>query len=385
MKHTSWSRHVRAGALAFATCVIPPSASGAQEDPELLAVRMAGEAGGIADRSARAIAIVFEEDFESGMSEWTVSDLSAVGVEWGDWDCWSSSGSRSAGCAAAGSAAIGCTEPYPGLMKTWMVHGPFSLSFGEPYDWVECLFQYTVDAEFGFDRLVAAVSKDGVHFEGVEYQGAASGQGRLDLTNLRDEPNVWIGFQFTSDHAGGFPIGASVDDIVVRRDDPLVLPPPNALSYGWSVSSSSVDPLVNEGGVSPLGTVYLWYACDDVAYGPASGFVAWLYSPAVVSFSPVGGVLNKGTPTNLWLEFPGCQSAPFVVGEIEVVGTDPTPWLWVRSPWDSTAATFDCSGIPRPNKIKHFNFGLADTLCGTPYVTSVDDVGWGRIKALYRR
>ena len=78
----------------------------------------------------------------------------------------------------AGPASIDCVQNYPPLMTTWMIFGPFSLNPGPDLLWAEMSFDYRVDSEEIFDRLVAASSTDGVRFSGISFDGAETGIGR---------------------------------------------------------------------------------------------------------------------------------------------------------------------------------------------------------------
>ncbi len=276
-------------------------------------------------------------------------------------------------------------------MKTWMVYGPLSLEFGEEYESADWSFDYAVETESGFDFLVAATSTDGLHFDGFAYTGESSGSSRIDLTTLRYEPEVWIGFQFSSDHASGFALGAAVDNVTVRRSRPIVLPEPTGDSYGWTISASDVDPYVNIGSIAGGVRRYLlWYVCDDVVMGAASGLIGRLQfdGPPGTLFAPEGGVTNTGTLPTLVLSLPECSEAPLLVGTVFTINAT-TDRLCLTDSEFGHLATLDCVGEPGSTKARGFNAEagtscVADSLCGEPLI-SVEELGWGAIKSLYRK
>lgn len=177
---------------------------------------------------------VYSNDFESGFpdEDWHIwrSEASAQAV-WDDWTCWyGDTPDKSAGCAAGGSAAIGCEGLYPNRMDSWMVYGPFSLD--QPgITAAELGFSFKLDCESEYDYFFAAASVDGDIFHGAQWTGAvAAGSQTLDLAdvpdlgNLLGESHVWIAFIFQSDESTAGGAGAQVDDILIRADYPIGIP-----------------------------------------------------------------------------------------------------------------------------------------------------------------
>jgi hypothetical protein len=84
--------------------------------------------------------------------------------------------------------------------------------------------------------------------------------------------------------------------------------------YGWTISSSPVDPFVNTG--LPTGGVlnpHLWLVCAPE--GGAAAFEAGISGPAgsVLAFNVMNGLLNAGTATNNLLATL-CNAGPVVAG-----------------------------------------------------------------------
>jgi hypothetical protein len=108
-------------------------------------------------------------------------------------------------------------------------------------------------------------------------------------------------------------------------------------TFGWTISSSPADPLVNSGPLAPGASLYLWLYCNGT---PSSGMAAAEFDLAAVDLSIVGftamnGFQNFGTDVALLLlSPPGCPSGSVVAGRIDVetpVGVDPLGWGRIKS------------------------------------------------------
>jgi len=170
--------------------------------------------------------MIFSDDFESDFpgTNWDVwrSDSSAQAV-WDVWTCWyGDSPNKSAGCAAGGSAAIGCDGLYPAYMDSWLVYGPFSLA--DPGILAaEFSFSFALESEENVDFFYAAASIDGNDFDWARSSGSVSTSSSIvdladafDMGNLLGREQVWIAFLFTSDRSVAEGIGAQVDDVLIR-------------------------------------------------------------------------------------------------------------------------------------------------------------------------
>jgi hypothetical protein len=169
---------------------------------------------------------IFAENFESGFpgSSWDVwSPEGSSTAVWDVWTCWSGdSPNKSAGCAAGGSAAIGCDGLYPNNMDAWIVYGPFSLAY-PGITAAEFSFNFTLESEENQDFFYAAASTDGDVFDYVQSSGSvAPSSYTVDLTdafdmgNLLGQDQVWIAFLFQSDRSVAEGVGAQVDDVLIR-------------------------------------------------------------------------------------------------------------------------------------------------------------------------
>jgi hypothetical protein len=341
----------------------------------------ASRPGGSARGSGEGI--IFSDDFESGMGSWVVTDDAGAGVQWADADCWSTSGTRSAACAAGGAQARACGEDYLGGMKTWMVHGPFSLA-----DSVICAselrFALKLDAEPGLDGLFVGTSTDGEVFSGAQFTGVVEGLHAMDLTSLLGSPQVWIGFRFHSDASVARPDGAQVDDVVVTRTPPV----PGPLTYGFTLSASSTDPRVHKVSAAGYYNIYLWYYCSQAGSDGLTYVEITLNAQAggVFSVTPLNGFINAGSSPTLLLANPQCPSPPLPIAAILVI-----PYGPVSVCFDPCKA-FLIEGCQAPPLTRSADFiGAAvdgvvpcqsATMCGNP--TTVETASWGSIKALYR-
>ncbi len=360
--------------------------SAAEPVPVLVEVEPAPEAA--APRGGGGLPI-YLDDFESGLGGWTVTDLSGNGTQWGITDCWAAGGAFSAGAIAGGTSPVSCEGTYPAFMKTWMIYGPFSLDPEGYVEWAEMTFDYTADTEEIYDGLVVAASSDGVHFSGIQYDGLESGSGVLDLTDLIDQDEVWVGFQFSSDHADARQIGAAVDNVSIRRAQAIL---PNDV-YAWTISDSDTDPYSTRGEPSAgLTFLYLWYTCAHGAAPPVAAMQAHiaLYPGVPLTFNSTNGFLNAGTEADLLLVVGGCPGPPVVAGSficidegegiqmcLEPYGTDPyvtTVDCADNNGYESYSIGYSSRAEPAP---------CIDPICGTGPV-SVEPTSWGRIKTLYR-
>jgi len=173
---------------------------------------------------------LFSDNFESPFpgDSWTIYSPDNV-PHWGAWECWSgNSATHSAACAAAGTGAIVCGGLYPANMATWMIAGPFDLSHsGLTACELSCVLQ--LFSETNNDYFLISASTDLSNFYGYQYSNIVLDEAiTLDLADVPGlgsvlgQPQVWIGFYFTSDWSISFGEGAQIDDVLLRAD---MLPP----------------------------------------------------------------------------------------------------------------------------------------------------------------
>jgi hypothetical protein len=170
---------------------------------------------------------VLEEGFEGSFpASWNVFDTGSGPGEyaWGKRNCQAFSGSYS-GWAVGGGAngpGLACGADYPHNVKSWMIHGPFSLADATAAD---LSFKVRAHTEVQDDYVFWGASTNGTSFFGPKAWGNSQGwvQDGLDLTSVpglgdvTGQSQVWIAFLFASDDATSFSEGAHVDDIVLRK------------------------------------------------------------------------------------------------------------------------------------------------------------------------
>ena len=79
--------------------------------------------------------------------------------------------------------------------------------------------------------------------------------------------------------------------------------------YGWTVSKSAVDPLVNSGlPTGGVDTLFLWFFCSDEGMSAAEMTLESIPPGQVLAFNVMNGYLNAGNATNLLLAVGGCPS-----------------------------------------------------------------------------
>jgi hypothetical protein len=169
-------------------------------------------------------------------------------------------------------------------------------------------------------------------------------------------------------------------------------PDPIPGHFGWTISTSSVDPNVCYSAV-PLGgpgTVYLWLECDSGQTGAAAS--EWQMVPTGLFWGGIAGVapyLFTGPPTDLLGAF-GNVSSQTLVGIITVFDFGGGSLCFAPSVANNRNITVGVDGKGYPNKWRGLHtagFGpvccetKADDLCAW---TAVETETWGSIKSLYR-
>lgn len=98
--------------------------------------------------------------------------------------------------------------------------------------------------------------------------------------------------------------------------------------YGWSISASSVDPLVNSGPLPiPIAELYLWMYCTTLDGAAAAEFSLQTDDPGflLLGLNPAGPVLNAGTAVDPLLAIGGCPDGPVLVATLVLLNLGPVP------------------------------------------------------------
>ncbi len=141
---------------------------------------------------------------------------------WGRTTCKFFDGTRSVWPAADGIGAVApCVNNYPNNLNAQMIFGPFSLVGTAA---AEVTFSRWQKSEEGYDYFSWLASVDGTHFSGWSDSGDTGGwvADTFDLSDvyqlgdLRNQPQVWIMFGFTSD-ALQTDVGVFLDNVVIRK------------------------------------------------------------------------------------------------------------------------------------------------------------------------
>ena len=163
--------------------------------------------------------------------------------------------------------------------------------------------------------------------------------------------------------------------------------------YKWSLSGSSTDPNQNVAApVFGLSNVYLWLVCEKTQDGvSAMECAVTATNLTVTGFTPLAGVLNAGTPTELLLAIGGCPTPDFVAGFFAVadfVGTGGA--LCLTDSGNGVNVSVNCD-VGNPVAFTNDFIGFAsdgsavcldEFNCEVP--VSVDPSSWGSVKNLYR-
>ncbi len=163
---------------------------------------------------------VMSEGFEGlwPSADWNVYAESGPDAYWGDSNFMANSGSWSAG---DGSAAPSAGGNYLPNMRTWMIYGPFDLSDATD---ATLEFYFWLDMEPTYEQFFWGAAVDGTSFKGWTSTASSGGwfQGQIDFKDvpflgaITGQPQVWIGFLFSSDGSNEYQ-GVFVDDILLQK------------------------------------------------------------------------------------------------------------------------------------------------------------------------
>jgi hypothetical protein len=161
--------------------------------------------------------------------------------------------------------------------------------------------------------------------------------------------------------------------------------------YGWTVSASSQDPLLNTApALNDVATYYLWYVC---ALGGSETWCAAEFGlsydgpvPFGAGVTPINGFLNAGTATNLLIAG-GHTYGRIIVALLSVISLPGT--ISFTASDAGLIYGVDCQQGNLLWPIEWVGLGLdapapfGGTLCeDNPIATRLSS--WGRIKGLYR-
>jgi hypothetical protein len=259
------------------------------------------------------LAETFEESFPSGL--WTLRSAGAEAY-WGGVNCLSAEGNWSAWCAGGGAAAPPPCYQYTNNMNSWMIYGPFDLSDATSGN---CEFLFYCQEELGYDRFFFGATGDIDFFNGywVDSNYGDWTAGGVDFSNvpgcgsLLGKPEVWIGFQFTSD-ADNTRYGIYLDNITIYKtvsDSPTPTPIPDQPGVSITIPSDFVHPgdsFYIDGYVNlpdqPIANVNLAFVLD--VCGSYYFWPSWVKYPSTdwrfYSSIPAGNTYVRVLPTFIW-------------------------------------------------------------------------------------
>lgn len=161
--------------------------------------------------------------------------------------------------------------------------------------------------------------------------------------------------------------------------------------YGWTISASSQDPLLNTApALNDVATYYLWYVC---ALGGSETWCAAEFGlsydgpvPFGAGITPINGFLNAGTATNLLIAG-GHTYGRIIVAYLSVMSLPGT----ISFTESEAGLTYglDCLQGMQPWPIEWVGLGLdapnpvGGTLCEDNPIAA-GPLTWGRVKGLYR-
>jgi serine protease len=164
----------------------------------------------------------FDGTFPTGL--WEVTDPGYEEYYWAKRDCAAFAGGYSAWAMGGGSLGAGlpCNSDYINYANSWMVYGPFSLVGATAAD---LRYKLWANTEYGYDFVCRLASTNGTNFYGSCGSGTTGNwiDEVLDLSNVTGlgsvlgQANVWIAVEFDSDISNYLPVGAYVDNLVLRK------------------------------------------------------------------------------------------------------------------------------------------------------------------------
>lgn len=133
-------------------------------------------------------------------------------------------------------------------------------------------------------------------------------------------PSAMNGFNLTVECGTG--AGLSNDWVGYNTEGPPCNVGPTSCyggsGFGWSISSSSTDPLVNSGPLPDRGSLYLWMYCSTSINGMSAAEFDLVGDFNILSFTPLNGFLSAGTLPQILVAVPGCPRGPVLAGRIGV-------------------------------------------------------------------
>jgi hypothetical protein len=178
----------------------------------------------------------------------------------------------------------------------------------------------------------------------------------------------------------------------------LVASPSRATDYqyGWTISSSAVDPFVNTGtvpGPGSLLTLYVWYQCSvkDGMSAAEFGLQSSNGANSILAFNVMNGFLNAGSATQPLLAVGSCPLGPVAAGNMLILSNAAAEYCIVPSSANAVNGTVDCRPAPElhPNAIVGFSNTGSPPSCDdrNPLLCNpvpVEATSWGEVKGLYR-
>ncbi len=174
----------------------------------------------VAADGSSEIVTVFADDFESGLGSWRTDSGTTT---WGVSTYRTDGGSKSAWCAAGGSAPQPAGGPYLPDMAAWLIYGPFSLADATSA-WME--FDAWYQTELDYDQVWWGLSIDDVNYFGFPNSGSSPWASRtfnfadIEAVTAVCQPQVWVTFYFGSNASTEFE-GAYIDNVMIKKEVPI--------------------------------------------------------------------------------------------------------------------------------------------------------------------
>jgi hypothetical protein len=176
----------------------------------------------------QAAALIFKDDFETGLSAWTTYDNTTGAHKWGQTACDKHAGSHAAGILAGGSAYTSyCTEQYPDNYRTDLIRASCDNVTGAAVATLDLWIQVNCQGMNGSTKTdylgVTYMNDAGTAMNGPAYLGTTGTWTHLNL-DMSDWPGIGnltakscrpLDLLFISDGSTHYAYGARVDDVSV--------------------------------------------------------------------------------------------------------------------------------------------------------------------------
>lgn len=300
--------------------------------------------------SPAAAGIVFNDSFESGLSQWKLADDSNGKYTFAASGCGVHSGTWGADTVRNGTSGqyMFCSDPYPKSVTTQIAHASCDAIQGAAQAWLD--FYFTADMDSSDSVGVYYLASDG-YLWGYAFSGTWSGWYHVVL-NLKQWNRVGdltaqscpkVYFQFSSGTANTTHAGTRIDDVTIRTDAPPSLkaainatpttgPVPLTVNFSPAVSGSTG------------GETYQWSFGDQSSSTATTANATFVYATAGTYWPRLRVIDSSGTRSYAQVQISATAAGSCTVScgaTVPSTGTAGSPVAFA-----ATATATGCSSSP---------------------------------------